>query len=502
MNKITNSFYEIKTYLKSSESALVRKYFTLLGYKYTSSIYNNNFFHFATEALLISLSKAIRLDEITKDTREISIEILKSEINEEDFHSNLEILHGNLENKEADTKFNNSKLASIFLGNFNFSRNSFAQKIKVGTKTFEVTALEQILRKAVNQTINELTGDEELFLSQTFEDLEKVNRDFTLEEYIEKYSSKVNKERTLKEGQLSLNNPCEVFYFYAKADFHSLISDITTFNQQSSSIISLVLGYIKSQYFIKSDRLKSLYQYSRNKYNSLSKNFNQSAIIARENSKKRLDELNVWVLNSYNTCNNTLKEKFPTIHSKVTYIHGNYLSPMSALIYNKVSISFDKTYSFILFSYNKTQENYLKLRELIETSISETYKVTREKATKYVKISKDNLQGIYAVKISFDKLGLSKEKLNELLNRINTYIADFNLEDAKTQARELLVQGKSKILSSYYKFLGCNNEKKEDKVVSESNESNNNKQDVKNNVESKEIKETEQDEDCDEESEN
>jgi hypothetical protein len=456
MQTIKESFYNIKTFLKSKESEIVRKYFTLLGYKYTSTIINNNFFHFATEALLMSLAKALKKDFI--DVNSIPIEILSVEVNEEDFQGNLDILLGNADLVEHEIKFSYSKLASVFLTNFLYVREKYyTTNQNSRSEVVLTTAFESILRQSVNNCINELSCDEDLYLIQVYEELKNLkkkekNENLEFKEFAEYYRSKLHHDNQSKKNQkFCVQNPCEVFYYYAQTSLSEFVNDLDSFNKQSSSIIYVVIYFIKSQYFNKFERLRAVYLYSLQQYSQIKSKFGDNYAVAKTNSYKKLEDLNKWVVSSYKNCNESLKVKFPSVHSKLCFVNENYLFPLGQKVYSLAGDS----YSFVITFAQKANGKFSDLKNKIVTVVSETYQITKEKAEEYVTFTTEKIGEIQIVKITFAKLKGSKDEFEKIIETVYKQIREFDICQLKEYASTAYCYSKNKILQSYQKFLGC-----------------------------------------------
>lgn len=454
MQTIKESFYNIKTFLKSKESEIVRKYFTLLGYKYTSTIINNNFFHFATEALLMSLAKALKKEFI--EVSSIPYEILTIEVNEDDFQGNLDILLGNADLVEHEIKFSYSKLAAVFLGNFLYVREKFSnQNNKL--EVVPTSSFETILRQSVNNCINELSCDEDLYLIQVYEELKnskkkEKNDQIEFKEFAEYYKSKLHQDNQSKKNQkFCVQNPCEVFYYYAQTSLNEFVNDLDSFNKQSSSIIYVVAYFIKSQYFNKYERLRAVYLYSLQQYTQIRSKFGDNYAVAKTNGYKKLEDLNKWVVSSYKNCNESFKGKFPNVHSKLCFVNENYLFPLGQKVYSFAGDS----YSFVITYAQKANGKFSELKNKIVTVVSETYQITKEKAEEYVTFTTEKLGEVQIVKITFAKLKGSKDEFEKIIETVYKHIREFDISQLKEYASTAYCYGKNKILQSYQKFLGC-----------------------------------------------
>jgi hypothetical protein len=492
MQKIQTQFNDLKNYLKTKEGELVTKYFNILGYKYTSTILNSNFFHFTTEALLISLGKALNF-EFTS-TQNIPLSILKASINETDYQENLNTLLGTSDPFENDIKFSIDKISDLFLENF-LRERKIVQNSEIFYKSeefFPVEILEDILRKSVNKSIIDLCGDEDHLLFEIYAELEeKFGQKFGLQEFINAYQSKKenssdntsthNEEDNNKDEKSSdqqdkvqkqnfcYRNICELYYYYAQAKFDDFITDLKSFNQQSTSIIYVIIGIIKYQYLYGMDKVRTLIKYSKVKYELGYDCLSNKLTHGQEFTQKNFNKLRIWVKDSTKTINSGFKERFPSVHGRIVLLNDNYLCPLSM----RANAFLFTSYTFVV-SHCKTGKDKLVVlnKEIIEF-ISTHYQISKEKASEYVILTKEKIGNSQIVKISIQKINNSKECFADLLEHVNKRIHELNIQliinssqEYAKKGKEYALKGKELVMNRYYKFLGCEETQKEEVEIS------------------------------------
>ena len=462
MNTIKTTFENIKNFLKTKEGQIIKKYFTIIGYKYTSMILNNNIFHFATEAVLLTMAKSVKTQEKTKETKETEESFPKEystlEINEDEYYSNLEFLLGTSssnESNEADVAFSSKKLGEIFLKFFNEERKKLESDKDIPYPTFQ-----NLLRRAVNNSIIELSEEEEenqdlleIYLNLEKEK-EKEGGNFTLQEFIDKKNEvQAKNDSEKKESNFCVRNSCEIFYYFAQSSVKDFLDDLTSFNQQSSSLIYLVLGLVKYNYSLTMEKLRFLYNYSKKQYKA-GKNY---AIVKTNQtydfSKVKIQELNDWVNESYYTANEGFKKRFPNLHSKICYLNENYVSPFTLRVGNVISDSYTITVKYC----KQGHEKYTKLRDELVEYVSEKYNITKEKASEYITITKEKIGNSNVVKITIEKFNDSKEALVNAVSKCYELVFKLNMKLFYQKFNE----GKDYLLSCYQRFLGHSEEEKE-----------------------------------------
>lgn len=444
MQYLKEHFVSIKNYLNSTNSSMIKKYFNVLGYKYSSIIPNNNFFHFATEAYLISAIKESQ-EKLTTDA--ICEMVLKASVEEKDFLENLEILIGTYQTSHNIVKFSEAKLAKIFLKKLEILKQASSEETNSDSK-----ALIQILRKAVNLTINELSGDEgqedSLLLYDTFIDLDKQA---TLEGFCNAYLENLGK------NAYYAKNSCEVFYNYSITSIEQFVEDLNSFNQQNTSIIYIGFAFIQAQYRNQSTRLTTIYKLSRSNLKEVKKDLDSKTGLIKSEMASRLEIMNKWVKSTYSVYKDTYKEKYPTVFEKISYLNESYFTPVQTKMVNYSG----EYYTFILNSYSKGVSKFDEAKLNILEKVSATYKETTESAEKYVNLTVDKFGKIAVVQVCFDKLKISKEEFYTLLTSIQKYIKEYDIENFKKIASETYTYGKNRILQSYHNFLGTEKVDKE-----------------------------------------
>lgn len=458
MQYIKDQFYNVKQYLLSSNSNVIKKYFSLLGYKYNSIIPNNNFFHFATEAYIITILKEAK-EEILE--AELYMNVLSNDIEEEEYFENIDILMGNSNNVHNEVKLSSDKLAKLFLSFINYQKDQVKRQI-------DKEDLDTFFRKAVNYTLNKLNNDEDEEKSLDLYDIymKVKQREHTLDTFIEEYKNYMMEKSKTKALRFCVQNPCEVFYYFCQVDYKELLKDIQYFNQQSSSVIYLGIALFKAQLNSQTNKLKNLYNYSHKNYSNIKNEIVNKSELVKSTCMNKLYLVNKFISEKYDHSKDQIKENYPSVYNKLSHFNEQYVIP----IHNKISIVTDDSYSFIINKYSKGKENFNELKDKITKKVAEIYDVSYEKAKEYVHLSVDKLGKLGVVQICYDKVKTSKTEFYNLLNHVHGYVKDFNLEQLKSLAKDTYNQGKKKMIESYEKFLGITERKKVDEPNQESKE--------------------------------
>lgn len=466
MEFIKEHFNNIKVYLQSANSNVVKKYFSLLGYKYSSIIPNSNFFHFAAEAYIITSIKEgkenVNMENIVKA-------ILETDVDQNEYLENLEILIGTTDCSDNEVKFSTSKLAKIFASNVEYEKK---KNQGVSTKDFD---LDRFFRKAVNYTLNELNNDEgeekSLELLNVYEEFVCVEGGLTLEKFVEEYKNRMAKKSMTKNLKFCVQNPCEVFYFFCQTYVADLIKDLSSFNKQSTNVIYIGLAFVKAQVSHQSNKIKNYYNMSKKSYKKIRGDIGDKAEVIKKETYDRLEVVNSWLKKTYSGSKNTLKEKFPSTYERLGELHEKYYVP----IQKRMTVLSGDSYNFVLNTYNAGTERLSNLKNNIEEKISNAYQISKEKSSHYVNIVIDKSRKIAIVSVFYDKLKANEEIFYKVLGSIQKEIKEFNLERMRSMAVNAYTFGKSQVMRSYKRFLGISEEEKSE-CNKESQKSSPNKQ--------------------------
>jgi len=438
-------------------------------------IKQNNYFHFATEAILLSLSNVLK-----SDLREERIEYfaLKVEISKEEFFSYLEFLLGvntqkNQEKKTKkaeenetqkeeekdkekdldldfirDFKVVGEKFFKCFLG----QRKIFAEENK-NEQFITHSCFERLLRKAISDFISEV-NNEELYFYEIYNETEEEQKkkDFELKQFQEDYARKSKKEVSKKVSALLTQ-----YYYFSQSTFNQIVEDLIFFNQQLSSLIYLTIGLIHYNYYYSRERVNNFIEYSKLKYSN-----ERQALIEKKRrlfvySNQKIEDLSTWVKNTYKVCNESFESKFPTTHARLCYLGENYFFPMTA----KISGLVQDTYTISLKYYKNSSEKLSKLKNELTDYIANKYEISRETAVKYIRITQEKLGEFKIVKITIKKFSESHEKFTNIVSKCYDLVVKFDLRLYFTYSLEFAVKSSDYFFKVYFKFLGQGEKKAE-----------------------------------------
>jgi hypothetical protein len=445
MQFVKDQFYNIKQYLHSSNSNVIKKYFSLLGYKYTSSIQNNNFFHFATEAYIISVIKEIK--ENLKE-EEILVKLLSEEVEEDDFLDNLEILIGNTNSSDDQVKISSDKLAQIFLNNIKYEKEENGNDYKDNSLSIDI-----FFKRIVNYSLNSLNYSEDeknLDLFNTFDKYKTVEGGLNIEKFVEEFKNKMYQDSKTKTLRQCVQNECEVYFYFAQVSFKDFINDINHFNQQSTSVIYIGIALFKAQLNSQTSKLKNLYDFTSKNVSSIKEDIVSKTELVKSNCLSKLYLVNKFIGEKFNNSKAGLLNNYPAVYDKISQYNQAYLTP----IQSRMTVLKDDSYSFLLNSYSKGKNSFEDVKKSIIEKVAETYKVSYEKASNFVHVSVDNLGKIAIVQVCYDKINSSRTIFYSLLESIQSYVKNYNLEQLKVLAKNTYSLGKTKMIDSYEKFLG------------------------------------------------
>jgi hypothetical protein len=286
---------KIKQKINQNKNCLVNYFFNLFGYKFQNKIQNPNFYHYTSEAWILTILKQLKEELDNREEGEIReksfnelLKIIKNiELDESLFIENLEFLLGTSKTSDHVIKITQMKLSQLFLKKTSLSiKETLTPELReeVSDAASFQKILFLILEKAVNFTLNELDSKEEdkssLLLLNVYTDLYMKHREHGEENFLNEF---VREIKSLKEANISNSsnneqshsdinlevevlNPCQTFYFFANSSFEELLQDIFIFSLNSGSALAKIKRYINAKY----SQIKSTIRYPYQIINSIS----------------------------------------------------------------------------------------------------------------------------------------------------------------------------------------------------------------------------------------
>ena len=363
MEYINNKITQVKQILSNTNDAVAKKYFNLLGYKHNTTLTNSNFFHFATEAYIITSIKAYENDlneerkKNKKDNEEnsyIYVEYTEGEIKKalmhnivcfDDFLDTLELLIGEKtsETSSNSVKFSTAKLAKLFLINVEYEKSAFKhsrngidnnihnnEALNEKNLNLETLNLDNFFRRVVNYTLNELNnekGEEKsLDLLEVYERYNDLVSGLSLERFVEEYKNRMAANDKTKKLTFCVQNPCEVFYFYCQSSIKDLVYDLYCFNQQSAYAFYIALALIRHQVNSQSNRLQKLYYiYVKKNYKTIRNSLEKSDKLSNLKSEceNKILSFKDWAQLNYTNYSLAAKENFTYYKNNANSIYTN-----------------------------------------------------------------------------------------------------------------------------------------------------------------------------------
>lgn len=261
LTKFRNNYKKIN----KSESYLQ----SLINIKLDNPIKNINFYHYISEAWILSILFGLKQkflkdleNEISenkkiteflgKNFNDILFDIKDIEINEQFFIDTLEILLGTDKLDDQVVKITQMKLSQLFLRKMNIARKEILEQeycSELNRKQFE-DIIYLTLLNGINLTLNELDPREDdknsKLLLNVFLELNK-NKDRQID--LKTYISEVNRKRKNIEGSkdIAVLNPEITFYNFAQYELSDLINNLETFLLNNTNIDTLTVDKMRKK---------------------------------------------------------------------------------------------------------------------------------------------------------------------------------------------------------------------------------------------------------------
>ena len=276
---LLNEFERVREDLKNQTRGYLDSMLKLIKYKFTNPVKDPNFFHYASEAWLLSVFKNLRTvlhEDLNQGKDYFSItfndlleKIYQLKIDEECFIDYLDILLGTYKVNDHIIKITQIKMSGIFLKKIEQAKEMTIQKKineNIKRKEFEEIIF-LILKKALNFTLNDLNSQEQdknsLLYLNVYTEMRKVSsNELTMQLFlneINKSSEKCESKSNISEVELL--NPTSTFYNFANISLVDLLKDIKTFNVNSSNLIEKIKFLFSSNYSRAKHLVKYTYRY-------------------------------------------------------------------------------------------------------------------------------------------------------------------------------------------------------------------------------------------------
>ena len=243
-----------KKELKTEHNYLTNKIFKLLGYRYSSIIANSNFFHYATQAIIVDIFRQLILKpDQNKNFKKVLEYVKASDIKQDAYLDTIEILLG------SDLLPVDRKNGLIFLAKIDSSRKKVLAKIpdEISQKMFEESIM-SIFKEAVNATLNESieSKNSKNYLSKFNELTEENLGTICIDAYTESFDD-------------DLRQSGETFFNFANCSFLELIKDLHEFNKYSNSLFYQIKFVVLKNIRSITHLISNLLHFSHNKLNQV-----------------------------------------------------------------------------------------------------------------------------------------------------------------------------------------------------------------------------------------
>jgi len=491
---------EFKKDLKTEHNFLTNKIFNLLGYRYSSIIANSNFFHYATQAIIVDIFRQLILKPQQNKNFKTVLEFVKTAvIKEESYIETIEILLGS----EILPIDKNNGL--IFLAKINSSRRKTLASIpeEISQKTFEENIM-TIFREAVNNTLNESEKNNKNYLTK----FEQLTQDKCLSAFAESV------------GDANLIESSQTFFNFANCSFLELIKDLHEFNKYSHSLFYQIKFVLLKNVRTFSDLLIRLVQFGHfhfihvletlhlSKIAELYKAFVDYSLKSGKYSLNKIQDLKVWLDDTYvneshkvTKCYNEITEFSKNKYTDLKkWIDNSALKmPLSLpFLFSETVIQyshntqlflFDKVYSpikgvtvtyggsainFMIKSTGKVKENAISLYNNFRTKVDSLYDDVKETLLEgkdsYFKIKNEEQYFIISIN---KKLLYFPGKFFELISYMVETVQQLDIKEtamsAYTTTKGKVTDLSNYLVNKYKSFLG-EELKDEEEIIHECND--------------------------------
>lgn len=322
----------LKKSMKTGKDSIFHKILSLFGYKYSSVIANSNFFHFASESLIIEIFRKLQLKPEEKKSYKSILEFIKTvEIEEVEFLGNIEILIGGpLMEKEMT-------IGSSFLRNTIKARSKVLNDIEeiIPQEVF-LKLIKQIFLLAVNYAINDYEG---VIINgsylEEFTKLQKEDSNLTLKVFTEKMCKRFDSELSPE-----LENACKSFFNLANSNFDDLINDLHVFNLHSTSLIFHLKNIFLNNFQEYGKTLAKLLRLSdenvnfvKSQFSIITTNYDKVNNLIRSmknTTTTKIDEMRTWIDETYTKELKVVSNYYQDVNTfsseKLVQIKGNLKS--------------------------------------------------------------------------------------------------------------------------------------------------------------------------------
>jgi hypothetical protein len=450
--EVSQRYQTFKENFYERQNFYLNYFYYFFGEHYESIINNVNFFHFATEAIILELLKILKIDESEDPSNKDQnfSKFLTFVVDSKNFYENLRILTGSCYLYDPATKLSEMKLATLFLKNFHLIKH----ELKIENFENLKSTLILICHLSASSTLYELNllapidnknYDTKLFFT-SFEEMKNLNTNIILHNYIKIVKKNLNTNLDIIK-QKNILNILKMFYFYTKTSYEDYMFDIELFYDHSTSLFEKIKK-ISSQGAEKFEKLNSdIQNYMKGSktfenlkifYASITDNVTQKTEIV----KTKFYSFKTWINDSIKFAPNLFNEKLEI--SKI-FLYNKILVPSK----NCMVLYTDKCVTFLIMNLSNAKTAFLQISNYFldksDLFMSNLGKKINEKELS-VKFLVDD-------KVNFIKIDIDNSVLLINPENFKQYVQDVY---TRLQACmfEFYEKSKNYLLNRYKNFLG------------------------------------------------
>ena len=459
ISQIVEKFDLFKENFNAKQNFYINYFFFFFGDHYESMINSVNFFHYATESILLEMLKKLGSQDFLNSKGEVLLNYIREiKVNNEDYYENIKLLTGSGYFYDFVTKISEIKIATVFLQKFYFYKEKEVVKLEndeVALREFNFESLfTMILQKATSSTLYEirsipLKNDEiknlfepDLLFYFCANEIKNKNN-FILINFVRSIQNYTELNFKIL-NEKNLMNIIKMYYFYSKTKLEDFLFDLELFGDYSSSLYEKikkisVKNYEKLNTNFKNTLKRTVpYENLKSFYTQISCKISDSAGLV----KSKISSLKIWINESIKKSPNFFYDKFRI--SRI-FLYDKVLQPSKNFL-----VLFTDRYTTFLFTNIRNVKKvssdlsdfFLEKAEALRNNFE--HKVNEIEL--FIRLTADE-------KINFVKVDLDNTFMMINPKRLKIYIDDL-YNRMRQYSLELLEISKFYIISKYKLFLG------------------------------------------------
>jgi hypothetical protein len=442
-HNLSLSFENLKNIMKQKENFFLNYFYCLFGEQHESIINNVNFFHFATESVILLLLKTdINLENpLTSESytsTSTSSKLKNFNFEYEDFYENFKLLTGTFYIYDSASKISETNITKLFYNNFKYLKNihNFLNENFKNIKDL----FTHICHLSVSFTLCELsllTIEKEKVEKEFYKlAFEACNKD-TFHNYLKLVENHLNQDVSKSHNNLII---LKIAYFYFKTNFDDYVTDLNLFSEHSNTFFEKIRkfsGYEKIQKKLKNViKMSQTISMLKKFYLLTSTNFDKKSHLI----KSKMHSFKNWINESISK-----SPFYEKLNISKIFLYDRVLSPSKnfLVIYTESCVTFIITNIFNAKSMMRALSSYLEKTSQIFLSNLEK-KINEEDLC--IKFTSDENVNFIKMDLNNSVLMINSTNFSQFVRKVSEYILKIS--------SELIANSKNYLLKRYKLFLG------------------------------------------------